>query len=53
MSGAEFEHYMAKVYEALGYNVTVLGGAGDRELTSYCEKGPNMWRSSVRITNAL
>jgi hypothetical protein len=30
MSGIEFEHYMANVFEALGYDATVLGGTGDQ-----------------------
>jgi hypothetical protein len=30
MSGVEFEHYMAGVFEVLGYGVTMLGGAGDQ-----------------------
>jgi restriction system protein len=30
MSGTEFEYYMASVFEALGYNATILAGAGDQ-----------------------
>ena len=30
MSGIEFEHYMASVFDAVGYDATVLGGAGNQ-----------------------
>ncbi len=39
MSGAEFEHYMADVFKSLGYNATVLGGAGDQGVDLLLHKG--------------
>lgn len=30
MSGVQFEHYVASVFRALGYNAAVQGGAGDQ-----------------------
>lgn len=45
MSGAEFERYMASVYKALGYNVTILGGAGDQGVDLLLRKG----RESVAV----
>ena len=39
MSGAEFERYMADVFEALGYDVTLVGGAGDQGVDLVLRKG--------------
>jgi len=39
MSGAEFERYMAHVYKALDYNVTILGGSGDQGVDLLLRKG--------------
>jgi HJR/Mrr/RecB family endonuclease len=39
MSGVEFEHYMAQVFEVLGYDVTILGGAGDQGVDLLLRKG--------------
>lgn len=39
MSGVEFERYMARVYQALGYNVTILGGSGDQGVDLLLRKG--------------
>ena len=38
-SGTEFEHYIAKVFRLLGYNATVLGGAGDQGVDLLLRKG--------------
>jgi hypothetical protein len=39
MSGIEFEHYMADVFEEQGYDATVLGGAGDQGVDLLLRKG--------------
>jgi hypothetical protein len=39
MSGTEFEHYMAGVFEEQGYDATVLGGAGDQGVDLLLRKG--------------
>ncbi len=38
MSGPEFERYMASVFEALGYNATILGGTGDQGVDLLLQK---------------
>ena len=39
MSGAKFERFMADVFEALGYDVTLVGGAGDQGVDLVVRKG--------------
>jgi hypothetical protein len=39
MSGAEFERYMAKVFKALGYDATLVGGAGDQGVDLVLRQG--------------
>jgi predicted helicase len=38
MSGPDFERYMASVFEALGYNATILGGTGDQGVDLLLQK---------------
>ena len=39
MSGLEFERYMASVFEALGYDAKLVGGAGDQGVDLVLRKG--------------
>ena len=39
MSGREFEYYMAKVFETLGYEVNLVGGTGDQGVDLLIQQG--------------
>ena len=39
MSGNQFERFTADVFRALGYDVTMLGGAGDQGVDLLLRKG--------------
>jgi HJR/Mrr/RecB family endonuclease len=39
MSGVEFERFTASVFEALGYDATLVGGAGDQGVDLVLRKG--------------
>ena len=39
MNGVEFERFTARVFEALGYDATLVGGAGDQGVDLVLRKG--------------
>lgn len=45
MSGVEFERYMAELYRAIGFHVTLLGGSGDQGVDLLLRDG----RQSVAV----
>ncbi len=38
MDGAQFERYVAQIYEALGYKVQIVGGSGDQGIDIIAKK---------------